>query len=77
MRPGVIVTAGRFATHWLLENYGAMNEMSMNVYHWELGDVLTAKVVPMYHPEYLLKQRSASTDRIVIDRLALARELSE
>lgn len=76
IKPSVIVCAGNVPAQWLLETDKSMRSMSSKVFRWDLGDVHTARVVPVYHPAYLIRQRSASMDKATIDRLALAKRIA-
>lgn len=75
MKPSVIITVGNIPSHWILENDKSMRSLSEKIYNWRLGNILSAKVVPTYHPSFLLRQKSASLDRTVINRLKLAKGL--
>ena len=50
VRPRVIVTLGRFATQCLLESTDSLGRLR-GVFH----EALNAKVMPTYHPAYLLR----------------------
>lgn len=76
MRPSVIVCAGNIPAQWLLETDKSMRSMSSKVFVWEMGDFFVCRVIPIYHPAYLLRQRSASMDKQTIDRLELAKRIA-
>lgn len=76
MEPSVIVCLGNVPAHWLLETDKSMRAMSGRVFDWSLGNILKAKVLPIYHPSYLLRQQSGALDNFVVERLGLAKRMA-
>lgn len=77
LKPRAIICAGKIAANFILDNDKSMGGMIDRVYPWSLGGRFNATVVPIYHPSYLLRQRNASVDKRMIDRLKLASNVSE
>jgi DNA polymerase len=77
VKPSAIVCAGSIAAHWLLEIDKSMGSMMTKVYKWRLGRRWQAKVLPIYHPAYLLRKNSRELEKSIVDRLRLAREIAQ
>lgn len=69
LKPRVIVCAGGVASGWLLEANEKMKRLVATTYELRLGDRHSCMVAPIYHPAYLLRQRSAALDRATVRRL--------
>jgi DNA polymerase len=77
LRPKVIITCGAVASNWILDTNKTMKGMIQSVYRWRLGDELKAKVVPIYHPSFLIRKRSPQLEDKMVKRLFCARGLSK
>ncbi|MCK5019352.1 MAG: uracil-DNA glycosylase [Candidatus Peribacteraceae bacterium] len=77
IQPRVIVTAGRLPGQFLLANKElTAKEMVGKTYRLNLDD-FKCFLVPIYHPAYLLRNRSLTLERETINRLKIAKSLCQ
>jgi DNA polymerase len=72
LQPKVLVSVGRVPSQWLLEKNVTIGSLVEKTYRWSLGD-FHSRVVPMYHPAYLLRQNSKQLENRMIERFRLAK----
>lgn len=77
VKPSAIVCVGSVAAHWLLEIDKTMGSMMGKVYKWRLGRRWQAKVLPVYHPAYLLRNQSRDLEKSVMERFRLAKGIAQ
>jgi DNA polymerase len=72
LKPVTIVTLGRVSTELLLKTdlSISMGALMRKDFTWSLKGVHTCRVMPVYHPSYLLRNRSSNVRNNVALRLA-------
>lgn len=72
LQPKVIVPVGKVPANWLLDKDITAGALVKRTYSWRLGS-FRAKIVPLYHPAYLLRQNSTSLENDMVKRLRMVR----
>lgn len=72
LEPKIIVPVGKVPATWLLDRDITAGTLVKRVYDWRLGS-FRAKIVPLYHPSYLLRQNSTQLENDMVTRLRMVR----
>lgn len=76
LRPRLVVTLGAMSTHALTGQESGIRKLRGKWRKLDLGEGIETRLLPMYHPAYLLRTAGAKRDAWV-DLLALRRALEE